>query len=166
MRALVDAGFVTFDLADHYGPAEDFVGAFVQSSPGGKPPLVSFHTKWVPSPGEMSETTVRRAMDVSRRKMREETLDLVAFHWWDYSDKRYLNLLRNAQKMSTTADAAAPAALHSVALTNFDTDRLKEIVDSGVKIVSNQARVAMFVFMLFHRCQPASKLPLFSCLEP
>ena len=28
MFAYHDAGFTTWDLADHYGPAEDFVGAF------------------------------------------------------------------------------------------------------------------------------------------
>ena len=28
MAKLVDKGYTTFDLADHYGPAEDFVGAF------------------------------------------------------------------------------------------------------------------------------------------
>ena len=25
---LIDEGFTTFDLADHYGPAEDYVGFF------------------------------------------------------------------------------------------------------------------------------------------
>ncbi|CAN0316732.1 unnamed protein product, partial [Ectocarpus sp. 13 AM-2016] len=28
MAKLVNKGYTTFDLADHYGPAEDFVGAF------------------------------------------------------------------------------------------------------------------------------------------
>lgn len=28
MGRLVDKGYTTFDLADHYGPAEDFVGEF------------------------------------------------------------------------------------------------------------------------------------------
>ena len=28
MAKYVDAGFTTWDLADHYGPAEDFVGEF------------------------------------------------------------------------------------------------------------------------------------------
>ena len=28
MGDYLDAGFITWDLADHYGPAEDFVGAF------------------------------------------------------------------------------------------------------------------------------------------
>lgn len=28
MGKLVDKGYTTFDLADHYGPAEDFVGEF------------------------------------------------------------------------------------------------------------------------------------------
>ncbi|MGH8059296.1 MAG: aldo/keto reductase, partial [Candidatus Entotheonellia bacterium] len=28
MFEYMDAGFTTWDLADHYGPAEDFIGAF------------------------------------------------------------------------------------------------------------------------------------------
>ena len=30
MFTYLDAGFTTWDLADHYGPAEDFIGAFRQ----------------------------------------------------------------------------------------------------------------------------------------
>ena len=28
MFDFIDAGFTTWDLADHYGPAEDFIGEF------------------------------------------------------------------------------------------------------------------------------------------
>ena len=31
----IDAGFTTWDLADHYGPAEDFVGEFRRRFGGG-----------------------------------------------------------------------------------------------------------------------------------
>ena len=46
MKALVDRGFTTFDLADHYGPAEDYVGEFRKRF--GDIPGVVFFTKWVP----------------------------------------------------------------------------------------------------------------------
>src|ERR1700687_6184926 len=57
MPAHVDAGFTTWDLADHYGPAEDFVGEFRRryAAERGEPALLDlkFGTKWVPRPGPM-----------------------------------------------------------------------------------------------------------------
>src|SRR5215475_7965977 len=51
-------GFTTWDLADHYGPAEDFIGAFRRQlvSTGGEVALgnVKAFTKWVARPGPIS----------------------------------------------------------------------------------------------------------------
>jgi aryl-alcohol dehydrogenase-like predicted oxidoreductase len=49
-----DAGFTTWDLANHYGPAEDFIGEFrrrlaARSGPQASAQMQAF-TKWVPSP--------------------------------------------------------------------------------------------------------------------
>src|SRR5215468_9431904 len=53
-----EAGFTTWDLADHYGPAEDFIGEFQRQlaatrGPGALPTMQAF-TKWVPRPGPMT----------------------------------------------------------------------------------------------------------------
>jgi aryl-alcohol dehydrogenase-like predicted oxidoreductase len=137
MEALVRAGFTTFDLADHYGPAEDFVGAFraqrredASVPPPARP--LQFHTKWVPQSGAMPVATVRAALDISRQRMKTPTLDLVAFHWWDYGDDRYLQLLESAALLR------ADGVLAAVSLTNFDTARLRTILGAGVDVVSNQ----------------------------
>src|SRR3954465_2877964 len=88
MLAYHDAGFTTWDLADHYGPAEDFIGAFrrllrEQRSEDALGHMQAF-TKWVPRPGPMTRQAVEQAVDVSRRRMDMPTLDLLQFHWWDY----------------------------------------------------------------------------------
>lgn len=48
------AGFTTWDLADHYGPAEDFVGEFQRRLAASRGPQalagVQAFTKWVPPP--------------------------------------------------------------------------------------------------------------------
>ena len=48
----LDAGFTTFDLADHYGPAEDFIGEFRRqlAAARGNDALADIQafTKWVP----------------------------------------------------------------------------------------------------------------------
>src|SRR6266550_117632 len=97
MFAYCDAGFTSWDLADHYGPAEDFVGEFRRryAVEHGEPALsgLQFCTKWVPRPGPMPRAAVEAAISTSQRRMASETLDLLQFHWWDYADSRYLDAL-------------------------------------------------------------------------
>ena len=44
MFTYLDAGFTTWDLADHYGPAEDFIGEFRRSD------SFSYAVTWAKSP--------------------------------------------------------------------------------------------------------------------
>ena len=48
MTAYVDVGLTSFDMADHYGSAEDIAGLFAASHPDADVQLL---TKWVPKPG-------------------------------------------------------------------------------------------------------------------
>src|SRR5690242_17735676 len=88
MFAYHDAGFTSWDLADHYGPAEDFVGEFRRrmKHDRGEAALseVQAFTKWVPRPGPVSRDAVQQAIERSLRRMDVETIDLLQFHWWDY----------------------------------------------------------------------------------
>jgi aryl-alcohol dehydrogenase-like predicted oxidoreductase len=141
MFAYHDAGFTTWDLADHYGPAEDLVGAFRQqmaarSGDSGLAEIQAF-TKWVPHPGPMTRRIVEDAVAVSRRRMRVDRLDLLQFHWWDYRDSRYLDALRHL------ADLRDAGQIRHLALTNFDTERLAVIAESGIRIVSNQVQYSL-----------------------
>jgi aryl-alcohol dehydrogenase-like predicted oxidoreductase len=141
MTALVDDGFTTWDLADHYGPAEDFVGAFRQrlAAERGERALANlqFFTKWVPRPGPMSRAVVEGAVATSRRRMATETLDLLQFHWWDYADLRYFDALA---RLAELRDAGA---IRHLALTNFDTERLGGILDHGIRVVANQVQFSL-----------------------
>ena len=141
MSAHVDAGFTTWDLADHYGPAEDFVGEFRrryaaargESAAGG----LQFCTKWVPRPGPMPAAVVEAAIDRSRRRMGTETLDLLQFHWWDYADRRYLDAIAHLAALRDSG------AIRHLALTNFDTERLAGLLDAGAVLVSNQVQFSL-----------------------
>ena len=61
MFAYHDAGFTTWDLADHYGPAEDLVGNFRRQFAtrygAERLPESQAFTKWVPRPGPMTRRT-------------------------------------------------------------------------------------------------------------
>jgi aryl-alcohol dehydrogenase-like predicted oxidoreductase len=141
MLAYHDAGFTTWDLADHYGPAEDLIGAFRQqlAARRGETALAEIQafTKWVPRPGAMTRRIVEDAVAVSRRRMRVDRLDLLQFHWWDYGDRRYLDALKHL------ADLRDGGQIRHLALTNFDTERLAVIIDAGIRIVSNQVQYSL-----------------------
>ncbi len=76
MLAYHDAGFTTWDLADHYGPAEDFIGEFrrqLQMTRGSAALAdVQAFTKWVPRPMPMTFQIVEEAIGVSLRRMAVE----------------------------------------------------------------------------------------------
>lgn len=146
MFAYHDAGFTTWDLADHYGPAEDLIGNFRRrfaaergAAQGGVKhlPEIQAFTKWVPHPGAMTRQVVEQAIGVSLRRMGAERLDLLQFHWWDYRDPRYLDALRHL------ADLRDAGKIRHVALTNFDTERLAIIAGHGIPIVSNQVQYSL-----------------------
>jgi aryl-alcohol dehydrogenase-like predicted oxidoreductase len=141
MLAYHDAGFTTWDLADHYGPAEDFIGEFRRrlAAERGVEALsqVQAFTKWVPEPGRMTRPIVEENIKVSLRRMGVDTLDLLQFHWWDYGDANYLDALRYL------AELRDEGKIRHLALTNFDTEHLNSIVEHGIRVVSNQVQYSL-----------------------
>ncbi len=141
MFTLVDSGFTTWDLADHYGPAEDFIGEFKRqlvASRGAEAlsGLQAF-TKWVPRPGLMTRRLVESNIALSLRRMDASTLDLLQFHWWDYQNTSYLDALTYLSQLRDEGK------IRHLGLTNFDTEHLKRIVDSGIRVVSNQVQFSL-----------------------
>jgi len=141
MFAYMDAGFTTWDLADHYGPAEDFIGAFRRqwaASRGAEAlsDLQAF-TKWVPDAGRMTRGIVQQAIEVSLRRMNVETIDLLQFHWWDYADPGYLDALTSLSQLCDEGK------IRYLGLTNFDTPHLQRIVENGIHVVSNQVQYSL-----------------------
>jgi len=141
MFRYIDAGYTTWDLADHYGPAEDFIGEFRRqlAATRGKEALsqIQAFTKWVPRPTKMTKKLVEENIDISRKRMGVETLDLIQFHWWEYQNKNYLDALRYM------AELQSEGKIKHLALTNFDTEHLKIILDNDIKIVSNQVQFSL-----------------------
>ena len=141
MFPYMEAGFTTWDLADHYGPAEDFVGEFrrqlaVQKGPEALADMQAF-TKWVPRPVAMTRQVVEDAVNVSLRRMDVERLDLLQFHWWDYGNPAYLDAMSRLQELRDEGK------IRHLALTNFDTEHMGSIVDHDVQIVSNQVQYSL-----------------------
>jgi aryl-alcohol dehydrogenase-like predicted oxidoreductase len=136
-----DAGFTTWDVADIYGPAEDFIGQFrrILLKLKGKEELerVQSLTKWVPQPGKVTRSFVNENIDRSLRRMSVSSLDLLQFHWWDYNNPYYMDALRYL------SDLRDEGLIKHIGLTNFDTERMQIMIDSGLRIVSNQVQYSI-----------------------
>ena len=136
-----DAGFTTWDLADIYGPAEDFIGEFRRrlSKAKGKEELdkIQSLTKWVPQPSRITRSMVNSSIETSIRRMDVSSLDLLQFHWWEYNNPYYMDALKYL------SDLRDRGSIKHLGLTNFDTDHLQIITDSGVPIASNQVQYSI-----------------------
>ena len=153
-----EAGFDTFDMADHYGSAEEIAGRFLAGAarrepatePGSRP--IAF-TKWCPPPGEMTAEVVRAAVERSRSRLGVDTIDLLQLHWWMYEHPGYLDAMRELVALKREG------AIAHLGVTNFDTDHLRVLDGQGFDIRTNQvcfslldrrAQGAMTVFCQEH----------------
>jgi aryl-alcohol dehydrogenase-like predicted oxidoreductase/enamine deaminase RidA (YjgF/YER057c/UK114 family) len=130
MQPYVDAGLSTFDMADHYGSAEDIAGLFRTECQAGEHFRVL--TKWVPRPGETSAENTRAAIERALTRLKAERIDLLQYHTWNYADLSYIDNLWHLQALKEEG------LVGNIGLTNFDTAHLRLVLDSGVDIVSNQ----------------------------
>lgn len=129
MKAYVDAGFTTFDMADHYGSSEEIAGVFRESY--GKDAAQLF-TKWVPSPDRITKDQVRVAVKLALTRMKSDAIDLMQFHAWQYSHPSWVDSMFWLQELKEEG------LIKHFGLTNFDTAHLSIVVNSGIDVVSNQ----------------------------
>lgn len=144
MRTFVAAGITTFDCADIYTGVEELIGKFLNkyksTIDAGELPAVQVHTKCVPDLDELPNFTkanTKALIDRSLKRLGVERLDLVQFYWWDLSIPGYVDL---AQYL---ADLQAAGKIRFIGVTNFDAVHLKEILDTGVQVVSNQVQYSV-----------------------
>ena len=130
-------GFTTWDLADIYGPAESYIGEFRKRLPPNELSKSQALTKFVPNPGPMTKSIVEYHIDQSLHKMNTDSLDLVQFHWWDYNNPSYLDALNHLSKLRDGGK------IKHLGLTNFDTQRIKIMIEKGFKLVSNQVQYSI-----------------------
>lgn len=128
-----NTGFTTWDLADIYGPAESFIGELRKRIDDSFEAL----TKFVPNPGPMSKSIVTHYIEQSMKKMNTDCLDMVQFHWWDYNDTSYIDAMHHLSKLQQENK------IRHLGLTNFDTERVKTMVDCGFRIVTNQVQYSI-----------------------
>jgi aryl-alcohol dehydrogenase-like predicted oxidoreductase len=141
MQRYHDSGFTTWDLADIYGPAETFIGEFRRRllREKGKQELdkIQTCTKWVPQPSRITRSMVDNAIEAALRRMDVSSLDLLQFHWWDYNNPYYMDALKYLSDLKDKGN------IRHLGLTNFDTEHLQMITESGIAIASNQVQYSI-----------------------
>ena len=139
MAAFVDAGITTFDCADIYTGVERLIGGFRRAYPA-HAKQVQIHTKFVPDLSDLRSVDrvhVEAIIDRSLTRLGQERLDLVQFHWWDFRIPRYVETALELDRLRRTGKIAR------IGVTNFDTPRLKELVDAGIPITSHQVQYSL-----------------------
>ena len=139
MATFVEAGITTFDCADIYTGVELMIGDFRQAYPD-HAKQVQVHTKFVPDLSELhslNRVQVAAIIDRSLARLRLERLDLVQFHWWDFTVPRYVETAIELDRLRKAGKIA------HIGVTNFDTPRLKELVDAGIPVLSNQVQYSL-----------------------
>jgi aryl-alcohol dehydrogenase-like predicted oxidoreductase/enamine deaminase RidA (YjgF/YER057c/UK114 family) len=131
LAAYLEAGFDTFDMADHYGSAELIVGRLVARSCNGARRALAL-TKWCPEPGPMTPQIVERGVRDRLDRLGLDTLDLLQLHWWSYQHPGWLDALHQVNQLRQEG------LIRALGVTNFDAAHLALALADGIQLVSNQ----------------------------
>ncbi len=144
MRLFVEGGVTTFDCADIYTGVEELIGKFLERNRtrflSHELPPVQVHTKYVPDLDALptlSRKYTEAVIDRSLRRLRVERLDLVQFHWWDFNIPGYVEAALHL------VDFQKAGKIRCIGATNFDAFHLREILEAGVPLVSNQIQYSV-----------------------
>lgn len=134
LAAYADAGFNTFDMADHYGSAEIITGTLLARGNGSRP--LAF-TKWCPAPGPMTRDVVRAGVEDRLRRLGVDRVDLLQFHWWSFHHPAWLDALHELAQLRDEGLIA------EIGVTNFDAAHVDVALSDGVPLLTNQVSFSL-----------------------
>ncbi|MDW4499988.1 aldo/keto reductase [Sulfitobacter sp. D35] len=130
-----EAGFDTFDMADHYGSAELIAGEMLRNWRGQKAPAC--FTKWCPEPGPMTAEVVRRGVEERLSRLGVDRVDLLQFHWWSFEHPGWLDALHEL------ANLREKGLIREIGVTNFDAAHLALALADGIPLRANQVSFSL-----------------------
>lgn len=139
MARFVEAGITTFDCADIYTGVEELIGRFRREHPA-LARQVRVHTKFVPDLDALAQVDARyveEIIDRSLRRLGQERLDLVQFHWWDYAVPRYVEVALQLERLRRAGK------IDRIGVTNFGTAQLREMLEAGVPVFAHQLQYSL-----------------------
>lgn len=169
IHTFVNAGITALDTADIYGPSERIIGSYRNSYPE-ESRNCQVLTKFCCFGDSMFQAAKRdfvaSSVNRSRSAIGVDSLDCVQFFWADYGVKNYVSAalwlsdLKEEGSVKAVGvyvycikscnTAACEYAAYSsrlikpiVCRTNFDVERLDEMVKAGVPIATNQIQYSL-----------------------
>ena len=143
MVAFAEAGITAFDCADIYTGVEELIGEFLRGwheRYGPAAPTIRVHTKCVPDRDALPTLTradIERLIDRSLTRLGVDALDLVQFHWWNFDVPGWL------EAAGHLAELKRIGKIRQLGVTNFDTPRLRALLDAGIPVVSHQVQCSL-----------------------
>lgn len=142
--SFVSAGISTLDFGDIYTGVEELIGkaiAVLRANHGESArDLVQLHTKYVPNNASLENfdrSDVATIVNRSLQRLGVSQVDLVQFHWWRYEARNYLTAMEELFKLKSDGK------IRHVGITNFDVERLSEMIDAGLKPASIQLQYSL-----------------------
>lgn len=139
MAAFVEAGITAFDCADIYTGVEELIGDFRRAYPE-LASRIRVHTKCVPDYDKLAQLKpqdLEQTIDRSRERLGMDALDLVQFHWWDTDVPGYVQAALELRRLQSIGK------IRHIGLTNFNTQKVREIVEAGVPVLSHQIQFSL-----------------------
>lgn len=140
IHTFVQNGITTLDTADIYGPSEKIIGSYRKEFPS-ESRNCQVLTKFCCFGDAMGRAGhldfVSASLNRSRENIGVECLDCVQFFWADYGVKQYVSAALSL------ADLAAKGVTRTIGVTNFDVQRLDELVNAGVRVATNQIQYSL-----------------------
>ena len=142
--AFIEAGITTLDFGDIYTGVEELIGkALSQLSKkqgSSARDQIQLHTKYVPNEKFLSNfdrSDVATIVNRSLSRLGVDQVDIVQLHWWKYEDRHYLAAMEELFKLKEAGK------IKHIGVTNFDVDRLKEMVAAGLTPASHQIQYSI-----------------------
>ncbi|MET0289103.1 MAG: aldo/keto reductase, partial [Pseudoxanthomonas sp.] len=139
MATFVEAGITTFDCADIYTGVEEMIGDFRAAYPA-LATSVRVHTKFVPDLATLAQVDpqlIASSIDRSLHRLKQASLDLVQFHWWNFEVPGYVEAALELKRLQQAGK------IQHIGVTNFDVARLTELLDAGVQVLSHQVQYSV-----------------------
>lgn len=143
LAEFAQAGITTFEVSDTYDGAEALLGRFLAEAPtrlGTETARrIRVHTRYTAPLGSNapSRASVTASIDRSLRQLGAERLDLLQIQWWDFATPGL------PEVAGCIAELATAGKIGRLGVANFGVAPLKDLVESGIPVVSNQVQYSL-----------------------
>ncbi len=142
--SFADEGITTFDCADIYTGVEELLGQFrvAYRTRRGEEALqrIRIHTKFVPDLAmlpHVNRAYIEGIVDRSLMRLGVQQLDLVQFHWWDFT------IPGHQHAASILLELKREGKVRRIGVTNYDAHHLQELLEEGIPVETNQVQYSL-----------------------